>query len=538
MNNQRDPKQQQRVIIAVALSFLFFLIYSEFFMKPQVGDQNLSTNSTKSEFNASQNLSENVQNVAPTLNTFQQAQNLDSNLSSNKTLSVIKSKHFEAKIDDLGRISSFKLLDSKYKDDKNEAIDLIASNSYAKPLEIRFSDTSLNSLAFKVSYNADKSELFIDENSSATLNLVQNLNGLIVRKQITFYELGNYELSVGLSSDAAYFISTGSRPSVAVDNFTVHGALLLDNEDTIHTYEDGDVDADENFNNIFVASAFDRYYSTFFYSFDKPLNIVVSKDKEENSVLFAHSQNEFKAKGYIGAKEHTTLRAIDERLDVVVEYGWFTFIAKPMFDFLNFLYAYIGNWGWAIVVMTLIVRLVLFPLTYKSMISMNKLKDLAPKMKDIRDKYKGDPQKMNLHMMELYKKHGANPMSGCLPILLQIPLFFAIYRVLLNAIELKGAYWALWINDLSVMDPYFILPILMGLTMFLQQHITPMAIQDPLQAKIMKYLPLVFIIFFITFPAGLTLYWFINNLCSLIQQWVINKLFEKEHKRKESEEKK
>ena len=124
------------------------------------------------------------------------------------------------------------------------------------------------------------------------------------------------------------------------------------------------------------------------------------------------------------AKEHEALRAIDKRLEDVVEFGWFTFIAKPMYVGLDFLFKHIGNWGWAIVVLTLIVRVILFPLTYKSMISMNKLKDLAPKMKEIRERYKGDPQKMNMHMMELYKKHGANPMSGCLPILLQIPIFF------------------------------------------------------------------------------------------------------------------
>ena len=168
---------------------------------------------------------------------------------------------------------------------------------------------------------------------------------------------------------------------------------------------------------------------------------------------------------------------------------------------------------------------------------MNKLKDLAPRMKEIREKYKGDPQKMNVQMMELYKKHGANPFAGCLPIILQIPIFFAIYRVLLNAVELKGAAWALWIHDLSVLDPYYVLPIFMGATMFLQQLITPMAIQDPTQAKIMKFLPVIFTFFFLWFPAGLTLYWCVNNLCSLLQQFIVNKLFAREH-HKEKEAKK
>ena len=212
----------------------------------------------------------------------------------------------------------------------------------------------------------------------------------------------------------------------------------------------------------------------------------------------------------------------------MIEYGWFTFLAKPMFVFLQYIHDIVGNWGWTIVVLTLIVKLILYPLSYKGMVSMQKLKDLAPKIKEIQEKYKGDPQKSSMHMMELYKKHGANPMGGCLPILLQIPIFFAIYRVLLNAIELKGAEWILWIHDLALMDPYFVLPILMGATMFLQQKITPNTIQDETQRKMFQFLPVIFTFFFLWFPAGLTLYWFINNLFTVGQQYYINKIFEKQ----------
>ena len=197
-----------------------------------------------------------------------------------------------------------------------------------------------------------------------------------------------------------------------------------------------------------------------------------------------------------------------------------------MFKALLAIYHFVGNWGWAIVILTIIIRIILFPLTLKGMLSMQKLKDLAPKIKEIQQKYKGDPQKLNAHMMQLYKKHGANPMGGCLPMLLQIPIFFAIYRVLLNAIELKGAPWILWITDLSQKDPYFVLPILMGITMFIHQKITPTTITDPMQKKIFTYLPIVFTFFFLTFPAGLTLYWFVNNILSIIQQLIVNKIFE------------
>ncbi len=531
MNN--DKFQQRRIFLAVVLSFMFFVIYDYFFVpKPVAVEQNLTK-----EQNSSQNLTSTA-NEAPALAQNELADSASNELNSSKALQIlaeIKSEHFEAKIDSLGRVSSFVLKDKKYQDENKNALNLISSQNAPYPLELRFSDSKINQEAFDIHYTADANELFIEENSSKTLHLTQKLSELIVEKFITFYPQGNYTIKVKLSKDSTYFITPGFRPSIAVDSYTVHGALLLDEKDTTHTFEDGDVENDENMKNIKIASAFDRYYASFFYEFQKPLNITISKDANQNPIIFAYANNEFNAGGFIGAKDHNVLTSIDPRLEAVIEYGWFTFIAKPMFAFLNFIHNYIGNWGWAIIIMTLVVRVVLFPLTYKSMISMNKLKDLAPKMKELRERYKGDPQKMNTHMMELYKKHGANPMSGCLPIILQIPVFFAIYRVLLNAIELKAAPWVFWIHDLSLMDPYFILPILMGATMFAQQLITPMTIQDPTQAKIMKFLPLVFTFFFIAFPAGLTLYWFVNNLCSLVQQFIINKLFAREHHKKESE---
>jgi YidC/Oxa1 family membrane protein insertase len=166
---------------------------------------------------------------------------------------------------------------------------------------------------------------------------------------------------------------------------------------------------------------------------------------------------------------------------------------------------------------------------------MNRLKDLAPKIKAIQEKYGDDKQKASTHMMELYKKEGANPMGGCLPLILQIPVFFAIYRVLINAIELKGADWILWLDDLAEMDPYFVLPILIGVTMYIQQRITPNTMQDEMQKKIFQFLPVIFTFFFLWFPAGLTLYWFINNLFTIGHQYYLNKVFEKAKEQRHQE---
>ncbi|HHS93640.1 MAG TPA: membrane protein insertase YidC, partial [Campylobacterales bacterium] len=172
--------------------------------------------------------------------------------------------------------------------------------------------------------------------------------------------------------------------------------------------------------------------------------------------------------------------------------------------------------------------LVLFPLAYKGMMSMQKLKDLAPQMKEIKEKYGKDPQKMNMKMMDMYKKEGANPMGGCLPMLMQIPIFFAIYRVLINAVELEGAAWIFWIENLALKDPWFILPILMGASMWYQQKITPNTMTDPMQQKIFQWLPVVMTVFFVTFPAGLVLYWLVNNLFTIAQQFIINAAYEKQ----------
>jgi YidC/Oxa1 family membrane protein insertase len=307
-----------------------------------------------------------------------------------------------------------------------------------------------------------------------------------------------------------------------------------------HIIEDGDVEARETFSDVLLVSAFDQYTASIFYNIGKDTTVIIDADSKQNPVAYFDAKQDMNFKGYLGPKEYKTLKAIDPVLVNAIEFGWFTFAAKPLFAVLLWLYGIIGNWGWAIIALTALVRIVLFPLTYKGMISMQKMKEIAPKVKEVQKKYKGDPQRMNAAVMELYKKHGANPLGGCLPMLLQIPVFFAMYRVFLNAVELQGAPWILWIHDLSRMDHTYILPILMGASMFLQQKMTPTNFTDPMQEKVMKYLPVIFTFFFVTFPSGLVLYWFVNNLFSIGQQYIVNQQFKnakdlKKHIEKNSE---
>ncbi len=511
---------QSRIIIATVLSFLFFATYSYFFIpKPEAPTQQ------KTEVGKS------IPATTPTSSAPSSTAKVPAHTKQTKEeiIATVVADKYEIKIDRLGRISKFYLKEAKYKDENGERIQLIDSELGPFPLEIRFADEETNRQAFATSYTASSSNTKV-EASGTTVTLTQSLSDLHVQKILTFYPNGNYDLHVKLDKQKEYFITPGFRPNEAVDGYTFHGSLIKEADDTLRVIDDGDAVGEKGSMAAQFAASADKYYTTMLYNLNTGLDVVVSPVHEEDPLLFIKGKSDFELSGYIGPKEHTVLEAIDPRLTDVIEYGFFTFISQPLFVLLEYLHSLTNNWGWSIVLMTILIRLILFPLTYKGMVSMNKLKELSPKIKELQAKYKGDKQKLNTHMMELYKKHGANPMGGCLPILLQIPVFFAIYRVLQNAIELKGAQWILWVDDLAVMDPYYVLPIAMGVTMFLHQRITPTNFTDPMQEKIMKFLPLIFTFFFVTFPAGLTLYWFVNNLFSIAQQYYVNSLFAKNKK--------
>jgi YidC/Oxa1 family membrane protein insertase len=230
---------------------------------------------------------------------------------------------------------------------------------------------------------------------------------------------------------------------------------------------------------------------------------------------------------YAGPQEQRRLQAAAPGLDLVVDYGWLTIIAWPLFWLLEKLHALTGNWGVAIILLTVLIKLVFFPLSAASYRSMAKMKLITPRLTKIREMYAQDRQKMNQAMMELYKTEKINPLGGCFPILVQIPVFIALYWVLLAAIELRHAPFILWIRDLSALDPYYVLPILMTVTMVLQTKMNPTP-PDPVQAKVMKFMPFVFSIFFFFFPAGLVLYWLVNNILSILQQWQIQRMFDRD----------
>lgn len=242
---------------------------------------------------------------------------------------------------------------------------------------------------------------------------------------------------------------------------------------------------------------------------------------ENGQVLNLHSTL------YLGPKDQDKLEILARGLDLTVDYGVLWWISKPLFALLKFLHSLVGNWGVAIILITIIVKGAMYWLTKKQYESMAKMRNLAPKMQQLKDRFGDDRQKMSQAMMELYKKEKVNPMGGCFPLLLQMPIFLALYWVLLESVELRHADFILWITDLSVMDPYFVLPVLTGASMFLLQKLQPTTMTDPMQQKIMQWMPVMMSIFFIWFPAGLVLYWLVSNVITLVQAKMIYASMEK-----------
>ena len=262
-------------------------------------------------------------------------------------------------------------------------------------------------------------------------------------------------------------------------------------------------------------------------------NIIQNRDaaigfKAPVKTVDANSAAEIQTKLWIGPKLQNKMAETAENLDLTVDYGWLWFLAQPLFKLLLFFQSLVGNWGLAIILITFTVKGALYPLTKAQYTSMAKMRLLQPKIQALRERYGEDRQKVSKAMMELYKKEKVNPLGGCFPILLQMPIFIALYWSLMESVELRHAPFMLWIQDLSVKDPYFILPILMGISMFLIQKMSPTTVQDPMQQKVMKYMPIIFTAFFVMFPAGLVLYWLMSNVVTLVQQTLIYRGFEKQ----------
>jgi YidC/Oxa1 family membrane protein insertase len=461
-----------------------------------------------------------------------------------------------------GRLLHWQLLD--YRDGTGKPVDLVPSNvppNFHKPFSLVADDAAvtdrLNSSIYRVSGDT-AGRLDARGQTAALVFEFQDAAGLQVRKEFRI-DPKQYIVSIStsvvnagqtlnpgiawgpglgdigaLSSGGSYLTGNYTQPPQAIykrpgDREATRVSVGSVAEQPVHEGAFQFAGIDDHY---FLAAAITPGQSRLEY---QAVTLSGSDDTQRQlvSASIRLPQAPDRLRFFVGPKQFDRLQAVDEALGQgavfvrAINFGWFGFLAKPLLDALTWVHGYIGNWGWSIIVLTILINLAIFPLRHKSVVSMRKMQVLQPQLKAIQDRYAGlkvtDPerQKMNSEIMGLYREKGVNPASGCVPMLLTLPVLFAFYSLLSQAIELRGARFGLWITDLSERDPYYITPVLMALTMFWQQKITP-STADPAQQRIMMIMPLMFGVMFLAAPSGLVLYWFVGNLFAIGQQYFTN----------------
>ncbi|OHV08915.1 membrane protein insertase YidC [Kushneria phosphatilytica] len=405
----------------------------------------------------------------------------------------------------------------------------------------------------RVELHADQQQYTLGKDQkSLTVDLHGSVNGVDIIKRFTF-DRNSYAVKVSYLLDnesqspvSARFIGQLARDSspdptsgAGVGMHSYLGAAFSTPEDHYQKVDFDDI-KNGNFANKDARGGWvamiQHYFTTAWVPGSDQQNLYYADtDKQgRNVAAFASptrdiapgNTGELSATLYMGPKVQERLEEVAPNLNLTVDFGWLWFLATPLFWLLKHIHALIGNWGWSIILLTCLVKAALFPLSAKAYKSMARMRKLGPEMKRIKEQHGDDRQKMSQEMMKFYQQEKINPLGGCLPMVIQMPVFIALYWMLMESVELRHAPFILWIHDLSAQDPYFILPIIMGLSMFAQQLLNPTP-PDPTQAKIMKMLPIIFTFFFLWFPAGLVLYWITNNCLSIAQQYFVTRRIER-----------
>ena len=394
---------------------------------------------------------------------------------------------------------------------------------------------------------ASSSYELLEGDSSLNVDLVYSQNGVEIIKRYEFnasdYQIGLTYLINNPTSEpwsATFFgqfkrddhepessASTGMRPFL--------GAALREQEQNYAKYSFSDIEDDASKSSIeggWLAFVQHYFVSAWVPPSDQKNRYSLRKLGGQDIYLMAFTgekinveaggQGKYKVDLYVGPKNQAVLKELADYLDLTIDYGFLWMLAKPIFALLDIIYNVLGNWGWAIILLTVVIKIILYPLSAASLRSMAKMRSLQPEMARIKELYGDDRQKAGQEQMALFKKHKVNPLGGCFPMLLQMPVFIALYWVLSESVEIRHSPWIFWIQDLSAKDPLFILPLIMGASMYLMQKLQPTP-TDPMQAKVFQFMPIMFTFFFIMFPAGLVLYWTVNNLLSILQQWYVNR---------------
>ena len=430
----------------------------------------------------------------------------------------------------------------RFYDDDGNIIDLINNPDHLTPaLALRANDPEVTAILQNAHYEPSTTSIVLSEfNPEGRLTLTLNhSSGLQVTRTYVFH-FNDFMVEMGTQISAASMAfrnlqyqvllgpGMGGKISSQTDYIVFSGATVFANNERIENPPE-DINNASYFKGDLNWVAFqNKYFGSALIPQQGTKSGLVFKEKDQVFVglEFESVQSAASAQHlfYAGTKELEILEEKGHHLVRMIDYGWFgnkfAFLVKPLLKVLAFFYRLTGNYGWSIIFMTCVIKLLFFPLTHKSFKSMKGMQKVQPYVKIIQERNKDNRKKMNEEMMELYKKHKVNPVGGCLPMLLQIPVFIALYHALFFSIELRGAPFMGWVTDLSVADPYYVFPVLMGATMFLQQKMTP-SMGDPMQQKIMMFLPIVFTFLFLTFPAGLVIYWTVNNILTICQQYYI-----------------
>lgn len=435
----------------------------------------------------------------------------------------------------------------EYPDKDMNPVSLLQTDAELPPLSIILDDRG-QVRPDDLNYSVDKRTVFSAGGNKDSLTFFYTDNsGLSIEKKFTFYrDSYRVDFSTNVKGSPAYSVAIGSGFGIFDNTGTwVHiGPVLLQGTDKIDI-KPGNIEGIGFIGrtllgtksrkevaysgNVRWIAQEDKYFTAALSSLNGTADAKVwsrenNEDSSKEGVDIAYEVKGEKADFlfYAGPKKYDILTTFGIGLEHIIDFGFFSIIARPLFWLLTLIYKVIGNYGWSIILITLIVRIPFIPLINKGQKSMRKMQQVQPHMAALKEKYKNDPQKLQKETMELYKKHKVNPLGGCLPMLVQIPVFFALYKILLIAIELRGAPFIWWIHDLSAKDPYYVFPILMGLSMVIQQKMTP-STMDPKQAKMMMLMPVVFTFMFLSFPSGLVVYWLTSNLLGIIQQYFVNK---------------
>ena len=436
------------------------------------------------------------------------------------------------------------ILLSKHKTEKGEPIDLVDQKDGAiLPLALESNNNEVTNILQNAYYQPSTELLELSESKpTGTLKMqLTHASGLSVLQEFTF-RYNDFMVDINtqikapalasqnLSYNVLYGPGMGGKVTSQTDYIVFSGATTFVNNERIETPPEDIVNEVIYRGDLAWTSFQNKYFGVALIPGEGIKSAVIKKSgdnvyvglKMESIQSTAYSSHIL----YAGTKELKVLEKSGHKLFRLMDYGWFgnkfAFLVKPLLKVLQYFYDMFNNYGWAIIFVTIIIKIIFSPLTHKSFKSMKGMHKVQPYVKVIQERHKGDRQKMNEEMIELYKKHKVNPLGGCLPMVLQIPVFIALYHALFFSIELRGAPFIGWIKDLSVADPYYVWPVVMGVTMFLQQKLNP-AIGDPTQQKIMMFLPIVFTFLFMSFPSGLVLYWTVNNILTISQQAYVYK---------------